>query len=96
MGGPWSLTDNSDVSVAESAIKDGYDTFSATDQYPHGWVSVSGATPPYITRGYNNSSGALMSNVNYYLGSDGHPTDRGTAHYGDRLVYDIINSLSNY
>lgn len=93
-GGAWPLLDNSDVTTTETSIKAGYDAWAANDPYPHGFVYVSGATPPYITRAYNNNGGALMQNVSQYEGSDGHPIDWGTAHYADRLIEDIITSLT--
>ncbi|WP_294238774.1 SGNH/GDSL hydrolase family protein [uncultured Sphingomonas sp.] len=91
-GGAWPIADSADIAACEAAIKAGYDAFAATDPYPHGYVPVSAATPPIITRGYNNGGGVLMSNVNQYLGGDGHPTDWGIAHAANRLVEGIAGA----
>lgn len=93
-GGAWPIADSTDIAACEASIKAGYDAFAATDPYPHGYVPVSAATPPIITRGYNNGGGVLMSNVNQYLGGDGHPTDWGTAHAANRLVEGIGAALA--
>ncbi|NBC37380.1 hypothetical protein GTZ99_12545 [Novosphingobium sp. FSY-8] len=95
-GGVFPLIDNSDLTTAETAIKAGYDVFAATDQYPHGWVPASSAVPPIITWGYNSASGIWGSNNGRYLGGDGHPIDRGTAHLSDRYAAGIMTALSPY
>lgn len=92
-GGAWPIADSADIATCEAAIKAGYDAFAAVDPFPHGYFAVSAATPPIITRGYNNAGGTLMSNVSQYLGGDGHPTDWGSAHEANRFADGIVAAL---